>query len=331
MKKFLIKSLNGMALGLFSSLIVGLILKQLGGLFHVDFLIYIGNFAQLLMGATIGVGIAFTLECSPFILISSAITGMYGAGSIIFVNSQPVLKIGEPIGAFFSVIFGIFIAKLIAGKTKFDIILLPSVTIIFGCLLGKFFSPYIAEIISDIGYIVNKTTELKPILMGFSLSIVMGIILTLPISSAAIGISLGLSGLAAGASLTGCCCQMIGFAVMSYDDNDLGTVFSIGFGTSMIQIPNIIKNPLIWIPPIISSGILGILSTTLFKLSSNSIASGMGTSGFVGQIATFSQSGYSYLPTMVILHFLFPAILNFLLYKYMKRKNLIQVGDLKIS
>lgn len=319
-----------MALGLFSSLIVGLILKQLGSLFQIDFLIYIGNFAQLLMGATIGVGIAYALESPSLILISSAITGMYGAGSIIFVDSVATLKMGEPMGAFFSVIFGIFVAKLVAGKTKFDIILLPSITIVFGCLLGRFFSPYIAELISDIGIIVNKTTELNPILMGFSLSIIMGIILTLPISSAAIGISLGLSGLAAGASLTGCCCQMIGFAVMSYDDNDLGTVFSIGFGTSMIQIPNIIKNPLIWIPPIISSGILGILSTTVFHLTSNKIASGMGTSGLVGQITTFSMNGYSYLPTMIILHFLLPAILTFIIYKFMKKKNYIRKGDLKI-
>ena len=221
-------------------------------------------------------------------------------------------------------------SKQLAGKTKFDIILLPMTTIIFGCLLGKFFAPYISAIITEIGVIVNKTTELRPILMGLTLSVIMGIILTLPISSAAIGISLGLSGLAAGAALTGCCCQMIGFAIMSYDDNDLGTVFSIGFGTSMIQIPNIIKNPIIWVPPIASSAILGVLSTTVFKLSSNSIASGMGTSGFVGQIASFSVNGMPYLPTMIILHFLLPAILTFIIYKLLKKKGYIKAGDLKI-
>ena len=324
MKKFFIKSLNGMAFGLFSSLIVGLILKQIGTLFNIEFLIYLGGFSQLLMGAGIGVGVAYALESPVLILISSAITGMYGAGSINF------LKVGEPMGAYFSVIFGLLISKQIAGKTKFDIILLPMTTIIFGCLLGKFFAPYISAVISEIGVIVNKTTELRPILMGLTMSVIMGIILTLPISSAAIGISLGLSGLAAGASLTGCCCQMIGFAVMSYDDNDLGTVFSIGFGTSMIQIPNIIKNPIIWIPPIVSSAILGVLSTTVFKLSSNSIASGMGTSGLVGQIASFSVNGMSYLPTMIILHFLLPAILTFIIYKILKKKGYIKVGDLKI-
>ena len=330
MKNFFIKSLNGMAFGLFSSLIVGLILKQIGTLFNIEFLTYLGGFSQLLMGAGIGVGVAYALESHVLILIASAITGMYGAGSINFVDGQAVLKVGEPMGAYFSVIFGLLIAKRIAGKTKFDIILLPMTTIIFGCLLGKFFAPYISAVISEIGVIVNKTTELRPILMGLTMSVIMGIILTLPISSAAIGISLGLSGLAAGASLTGCCCQMIGFAVMSYDDNDLGTVFSIGFGTSMIQIPNIIKNPMIWIPPIVSSAILGVLSTTVFNLSSNSIASGMGTSGLVGQIASFSVNGRSYLPTMIILHFLLPAIITFIVYKILKKKGYIKPGDLKI-
>ena len=308
MKNFFIKSLNGMAFGLFSSLIVGLILKQIGTLFNIEFLIYLGNFSQLLMGAGIGVGVAYALEAPVLILISSAITGMYGAGSINFVDGQAILKVGEPMGAYFSVIFGLLISKQIARKTKFDIILLPITTIIFGCLLGKFFAPYISAIITKIGVIVNKTTELRPILMGLTLSVIMGIILTLPISSAAIGISLGLSGLAAGAALTGCCCQMIGFAIMSYDDNDLGTVFSIGFG----------------------SAILGVLSTTVFKLSSNSIASGMGTSGLVGQIASFSVNGMSYLPTMIILHFLLPTILTFIIYKILKKKGYIKVGDLKI-
>lgn len=162
MKKFFIKSLNGMAFGLFSSLIVGLILKQIGTLFNIEFLIYLGGFSQLLMGAGIGVGVAYALESPVLILISSAITGMYGAGSINFVDGQAILKVGEPMGAYFSVIFGLLISKQIAGKTKFDIILLPMTTIIFGCLLGKFFAPYISAVISEIGVIVNKTTELRP-------------------------------------------------------------------------------------------------------------------------------------------------------------------------
>lgn len=330
MKDFVIKSLNGMALGLFSSLIVGLILKQLGLLLNLDFLVYIGSISQLLMGGAIGVGISYTLGFPILIIISSLIVGMYGAGSLVYLDNQVFIKLGEPIGAGVSVLVGILVAKMFSKKTKFDLILLPLVTILVGCLIAKIFSPYISEIIYEIGLLVNKTTELRPVFMGLTISVIMGIILTLPISSVAIGISLGLSGLAAGASLTGCCCQMIGFAVMSCEDNDWGTVLSIGFGTSMIQMPNIIKNPIIWIPPIVSSAILGVFSTTIFKLSSNSIASGMGTSGLVGQIATFSVNGLSYLPTMIILHFILPIILNFIIYKALKKKNYIKSGDLKI-
>lgn len=330
MKNFFIKSFNGMALGLFSSLITGLILKQIGLLFSIDFLIQIGGLAQFLMGSAIGAGIAYALSSHPLIIIAALITGAFGAGSIRFINGLATINIGEPIGAYFSTVFAVFFVNKLAGKTKFDIILLPTLTIILGCLIGKFFSPFIAEFIKNLGIIINKSTELNPILMGLTVSVIMGMILTLPISSAAIGISLGLNGLAAGAALTGCCCQMIGFAIISYEDNDIGTTLSIAFGTSMIQIPNIIKNPLIWIPPTLSSALLGILSTTLFKLKTNSIASGMGTSGLVGQLSTFSLIGKEYIFTMIILHFLLPAVLTYIFYKYMKKKNYIKKGDLKM-
>ncbi len=326
----IISSLNGMALGLFSTLITGLILKQIGVFFSIKFLIQLGIFSQLLTGAGIGVGIAYCLKYPPLVLIASAITGMFGAGSINFIENIPQISIGEPIGAYFSVLSALIIVKFLAGKTKFDIILLPVCTIILGGLIGNFISPFIAIFVKNLGFLINKTTELNPILMGASLSTIMGIILTLPISSAAIGISLGLSGLAAGASLTGCCCQMIGFAVMSYDDNDIGTTLSIAFGTSMIQIPNIAKNPLIWFPPILSSAILGVFSTSIFKFSTNSIASGMGTSGLVGQISTFTVNGVSSLISILILNFVAPFILNLIIYKFMKSKNYIKTGDLKI-
>lgn len=330
MKKFFIDSLNGMAFGLFSSLIVGLILKQLGLLMNIEKLIYFGKISQLLMGPAIGVGIAYSLNAAPLVIIASAITATFGAGSIKFVDNIATINIGEPIGAYFATIFGFVLANKLAKKTKFDIILLPIATIILGCSFATLFSPFIANFIKNLGYIINKSTELNPIMMGFTISLIMGMLLTLPTSSAAIGISLGLNGLAAGAALTGCCCQMIGFAIMSYDDNDTGTFFSIAFGTSMIQIPNIIKNPLIWIPPIFSSAILGILSTSVFKLETNSIASGMGTSGLVGQLSTYSVIGNSYIIPMILLHFLLPAILNYIMYKFMKAKNLIKTGDLKI-
>lgn len=330
MKSFFIKSLNGMALGLFSTLITGLILKQLGLFLSIEFLIQLGTFAQFLMGPAIGVGIAYTLSAPPLVVIASLITGAFGANTINFINNLPVISIGEPIGAYFSTIFAIIIASKISKKTKFDIIVLPISTIIIGCSIGRFFSPFIIICIRNLGIIINTSTELNPFFMGLTVSIIMGMLLTLPTSSAAIGISLGLNGLAAGAALTGCCCQMIGFATMSYEDNDIGTTLSIGFGTSMLQIPNIIRNPLIWIPPTLISGLLGILSTTVFRLETNSIASGMGTSGLVGQLATFSLIGKSYFLPMIILHFILPILLNYLLYKFMRKKNYIKSGDLKI-
>lgn len=330
MKSFFIKSLNGMALGLFSTLITGLILKQLGLFLSIEFLIQLGTFAQFLMGPAIGVGIAYTLSAPPLVVIASLITGAFGANTINFINNLPVISIGEPIGAYFSTIFAIIIASKISKKTKFDIIVLPISTIIIGCSIGRFFSPFIVIFIRNLGIIINTSTELNPFFMGLTVSIIMGMLLTLPTSSAAIGISLGLNGLAAGAALTGCCCQMIGFATMSYEDNDIGTTLSIGFGTSMLQIPNIIRNPLIWIPPTLISGLLGILSTTVFRLETNSIASGMGTSGLVGQLATFSLIGKSYFLPMIILHFILPILLNYLLYKFMRKKNYIKSGDLKI-
>lgn len=247
-----------MAFGLFSTLITGLILKQLGLFLSINFLIQLGTLAQFLMGPAIGAGIAYALSAPPLVVIAALVTGTFGANSIKFIENLPVISIGEPIGAYFSTVFTVVIANKLSGKTKFDIILLPISTIVIGCLIGKFFSPFIAEFIKNLGFIINKSTELNPVFMGLIVSIIMGMLLTLPTSSAAIGISLGLSGLAAGAALTGCCCQMIGFAVMSYDDNDIGTTLSIGFGTSMIQIPNIIKNPLVWIPPTLISGLLGL-------------------------------------------------------------------------
>lgn len=330
MKNFFIKSLNGMALGLFSSLITGLILKQIGLLLSINFLVQLGTFSQFLMGPAIGAGIAFALSSHPLIIIASLVTGAFGASTINFVDSLATIRIGEPIGAYFSTVFAVFLVNKIAGKTKFDIILLPMLTIIVGCLIGKFFSPFISEFIKNLGIIINKSTELNPVLMGLTVSVIMGLLLTLPTSSAAIGISLGLSGLAAGAALTGCCCQMIGFAIISYDDNDIGTTLSIAFGTSMIQIPNIIKNPLIWLPVTLSSAILGVLSTTVFKLQTNSIASGMGTSGLVGPLSTFSLIGTSYILPMIVLHFLLPSLISYFIYKFMRKREYIKKGDLKL-
>ncbi len=329
-KDYFIKTLNGMALGLFSSLIIGLILKQLGEILNHQMLILFGKTAQLMMAPAIGVGVAYSLSCPPLVIFASVVTGIFGGGSIKFVDNSAVLSIGEPVGAFVSSLVACEVGKRINGKTKVDIVVVPAITIIAGAITGMFISPAVSTLMSTLGMIINTATTLQPILMGIVLSVIMGIILTLPISSAAISISLGLSGLAAGASLVGCCCNMIGFAVISYRENKIGGLISQGIGTSMIQIPNIIKNPKIWIPVIISSAILGPISTTVLKMECDSIGAGMGTSGLVGQVSTLTVMGKQAMIPIVIMHFILPALISLIISEYMRKKGYIKYGDMKL-
>lgn len=330
MKNFCIKTLNGMALGLFSSLIIGLILKQCGQFLHLPILIQFGTLAQYFMGPAIGVGVAYSLQSPPLVLIASLITGAFGAGTIQFVEGIAQIKIGEPMGAYIASLVAALLVTNLSGKTKLDIILLPACTIIVGCLVGIFISPAISLFMKYLGEIINTATTLHPIIMGMTLAVSMGMILTLPISSAAIGISLGLHGLAAGAALVGCCCQMIGFATISYRENGMGGFISQGIGTSMLQIPNIIKNPWIWLPPTLASAILGPISTSIFHMESNAVGSGMGTSGLVGQVSTLAVMGTTSLLPMLLLHFLLPAILSLIFAKILMKQNKIQLGDMKL-
>lgn len=319
-----------MALGLFSSLIIGLILKQCGQFLHLPILIQFGTLAQYFMGPAIGVGVAYSLQSPPLVLIASLITGAFGAGTIQFVEGIAQIKIGEPMGAYIASLVAALLVTNLSGKTKLDIILLPACTIIVGCLVGIFISPAISLFMKYLGEIINTATTLHPIMMGMTLAVSMGMILTLPISSAAIGISLGLHGLAAGAALVGCCCQMIGFATISYRENGMDGFISQGIGTSMLQIPNIIKNPWIWLPPTLASAILGPISTSIFHMESNAVGSGMGTSGLVGQVSTLAVMGTTSLLPMLLLHFLLPAILSLIFAKILMKQNKIQLGDMKL-
>ncbi|WP_416386126.1 PTS transporter subunit IIC [Alkalithermobacter thermoalcaliphilus] len=319
-----------MALGLFSSLIIGLILKQIGDISGMEALSTFGRTAQMLMGPAIGAGVAYSLSAPPLVVFASLVTGAIGAGTIVSVDGQTLIKIGEPAGAFVAALIGAEIGRRINGKTKVDIVLVPATTIVVGGFTGIFIAPIVAAFMNNLGSFINKATELQPIPMGIILSVVMGMILTLPISSAALSIALGLEGIAAGAALVGCCSQMIGFAVSSYRENKLGGLIAQGLGTSMLQVPNIIKNPLIWIPPIVTSAILGPVATVVFKMKSNSIGAGMGTSGLVGQIATISVMGKEVLPLIILIHFILPAIITLVISEYMRKKGLIKYGDMKL-
>ena len=332
LRDYFVKILNGMALGLFSSLLIGLITKQLGTLFNINALVLFGSIAQKLMGPAIGAGVAYSVGAPPLGIFASVITGAIGAGSITFDGATAIINTGEPVGAFVAALVGAEFSKLIGGKTKVDIVLVPLSTIVLGGFVGIHIGPYMTSVMNFFGNIVNTATEMHPVPMGIIVSVVMGIVLTLPISSAALAISLGLSGLAAGASTVGCAANMIGFAVASYKENGFGGFIAQGLGTTMLQVPNIIRNPLIWIPAIVSSAILGPISTYFLKMEGNSIGAGMGTSGLVGQFATIDAMGgdSKTLILIFVMHFLLPGLISFVVSQWMRKKGLIKFGDMKL-
>ncbi len=331
-RDYLVKILNGMALGLFSSLLIGLIIKQVGSLIGSSLLINFGDVAQKLMGPAIGAGVAYSVKASPLGIFSSVVVGALGAGSISFSGANAIINTGEPVGAFIAALAAAEFSKLIQGKTKVDIVLVPISTIIVGGLVGNYISPYIAAFMTYIGNFINMATELHPIPMGIIVSVSMGIILTLPISSAALAMSLKLSGIAAGASVVGCCANMVGFAVASYKENGIGGLLAQGLGTSMLQMPNIIKKPIIWLPAIVASAILGPISSAVLRMESNSIGAGMGTSGLVGQFATIDVMGGSprVLITILFMHIILPGLISYGVSGWMRKKDYIKPGDMKL-
>lgn len=333
-KKYISNVLDGMAKGLFASLIMGVIIKQIGVILNFQLLIELGQTAQYLMGACIGMGVANSRNGKQYTLLSAAVAGTIGAGAIKYIAETGVytIGIGEPMGALIATLAAIEVGKLVEGKTKFDLLFVPAVIIIIGGITGYFISPVISAAMNYIGVFINNMTTLQPIPMGIILGVVVGMLLTAPVSSAAICIAINISGLAAGAALAGCCAQMVGFAVMSYRENKISGLISQGFGTSMIQVPNIVKKPIIWLPPTIASGICGLLSTTLFKMVTNSVGAGMGSAGLVGQFTVLAEMGTSadVIIKIIILHFILPAIISLVICEIMRKKNIIEFGDLKI-
>lgn len=324
-KRYLQEALSAMALGLFASLLIGLIIKTLGEQsahllgenFVSAFLVDTGVMAMGLMGAGVGVAVSWALKAPPMVLFAGAITGMMGA------------TLGGPAGAFLAAALGAEFGKLVSKETKIDIIVTPAVTLIIGMISATVFGPVVDALMSGLGQIIMRATELQPFIMGIIVAVIVGLALTAPISSAALCIMLGLGGLAAGAATVGCCSQMVGFAINSYKDNGVGGLFGIGIGTSMLQISNIIKNPWILLPPTLTGAILGPVATCIFKTTNIPIGAGMGTSGFVGQIGTFTAMGFSLkvLGIIIILHFLLPGTLAFIGDRVLRKMNKINDGD----
>ena len=342
-----IEGLSGMATGLFATLIIGTIIQQIGGFLPGtigEMVFIIGKIAASVTGVGIGCGVAVRFKESPLVIMSAATCGMMGAfaskilaGSVLVEGNIIYAGPGEPLGAFVAALAGIYIGRLVSGKTKVDIIITPLLSIMAGSTVGLILGPPISRFMGFLGELINMGTQQQPFLMGILVSVIMGIILTLPISSAALGIILNLSGLAAGAATVGCCANMVGFAVASYRENKMNGLLAQGLGTSMLQIGNIMKKPIIWFPAIISSAILGPLATLVFHMTNNATGSGMGTAGLVGQITTYQtmvsagENVVSVLFKIILLHFVLPAILSLGISEFMRKKGWIQDGDMTLS
>lgn len=346
MNRIFMEGLSGMATGLFATLIIGTIIQQIGNLIPGmlgDNLFLLGKVAAMLTGAGIGCGVAVRFQEHPLVILSAAVTGMTGAfastilsGTLLVDGGLRLVGPGEPLGGFIAALAGIFCGQLVSGRTKADILVTPLVTIISGSTVGLILGPPISALMTALGSVINWGTDQAPFLMGIIVSVLMGILLTLPISSAALGIILNLSGLAAGAATVGCCANMVGFAVASYRENKVNGLLAQGLGTSMLQIGNIVKKPIIWMPAIITSAILGPMSTMLFGMTNNATGSGMGTAGLVGQITTYQtmtalESPVVVLLKIILLHLLLPAVLSLGISELMRKKGWIKTGDMRLS
>lgn len=321
-KAYLLDALGAMALGLFASLLIGTIFNTLGEKTGWDIFIKIAGYAKSATGAAIGVAIAYALHAPSLVLFSEVAVGMAGNA------------LGGPVGALVAVVISTELGKMVSKETQVDILVTPTVVIVSGVLLAMFIGPGINSFMDAFGRFIRNATEMKPFIMGIIVSVSVGIALTLPISSAALCIVIGLSGIAGGAATAGCCAQMVGFAVMSFHENRWGGLISQGIGTSMIQMPNILKNPLIWIPPILTSAITGPLSTCVFRLENIPISSGMGTCGLVGPfgiIAAMPNGGINMWIGILLICFVLPALLTWIFGLIFRKLNLIHKGDLTLQ
>lgn len=324
-KTYIVDALSFMAMGLFCSLILGLIIKQIALIPGLDFLKDIATLLQSapIVGGSIGMSIAFGLKRVPLVTISAVAVGALG------------YQFGGPIGAYLASIVGIEAGSLISKRTPIDIIVTPLVAVVVGGLFAKYCCVPINEWIMSLGEVINRATMLNPFIMGVLVSVSVGCLLTLPISSAALCISIGIGGLAAGAATAGCCAQMIGFAVISYKDNGVGGLISQGLGTSMLQIGNIARKPIVWLAPTLSSAILGPVSTMWLKMTNNAVGAGMGTAGLVGPLGCWdtmiSTTDQSILIAEIIgLYFIAPAVLSLCFHFIMKRLGWVKDGDMKV-
>ena len=335
-KRYFIDALGAMAQGLFASLLIGTIISTLGTQLGIEVLVTVGNYAKAAVGPAMAVAIGFALQASPLVLFSLAAVG---------AAANELGGAGGPLAVLVVTVFAAEFGKAVSKETKIDIIVTPFVTIFEGAGLSMWWAPAIGAAASAVGNAIMWATELQPFFMGIIVSAIVGIALTLPISSAAICAALGLTGLAGGAALAGCCAQMVGFAVLSFRENKWGGLFAQGIGTSMLQMGNIVKNPRIWVPVILTSAITGPVATCLFHLEMNgaAVSSGMGTCGLVGQIGVYTgwvadiAAGTKQAITamdwigLLLVCFVLPGVLSWLFGLFFRKIGWIKENDLKLD
>ena len=342
-KRYGIDALGAMAQGLFCSLLIGTILDTLGDQLGIPLLVTMGGYASAMSGAAMAVAIGYALQASPLVLFSLVTVG-YAANALGSTTLDGGKGAGGPLAVLFIAIIAAELGKAVSKETKVDILVTPLVTIFSGVVLSAWWAPAIGTAASSVGDFVKWATVLQPFWMGILVSVVIGVALTLPISSAAICAAIGLTGLAGGAAVAGCCANMVGFAVLSFRENKWGGLVSQGVGTSMLQMPNIVKNPKIWLPAILTSAITGPMATCLFHLEMNDpsggVASGMGTCGFVGQIGVYAGwvndvangtkaaiTSFDWLG-LILISFVLPAILCWAFGLFFRKIGWIKEGDL---
>ena len=345
-KRYGIDALGAMAQGLFCSLLIGTIVKTLGQQLGIDFLIQVGGYCSAMSGPAMALAIGYALQAPPLVLFSLATVG-YAANMLGSTTLSGGAGAGGPLAVLFIAIVAVEFGKAVSKETKVDILVTPLVTILVGVALSALIAPSIGTAASSVGEFVEWATVLQPFWMGILVSVVIGIALTLPISSAAICAALGLTGLAGGAAVAGCCAQMVGFAVLSFRENRWGGLVSQGLGTSMLQMGNIVKNPKIWIPATAASAITGPIATCLFHFQMNDpaggVASGMGTCGMVGPIGVYAGgvndvatgvkagiTGMDWL-AMLLICIVLPAVLTWLIGIPCRKLGWIREGDLKLD
>ena len=321
-KSYFVDALGAMAMGLFASLLIGTIFQTIGDKTGIEAFATIAKYAKQATGAAIAVAIAYALGCKGLVLFSAIAVGIAGN------------ELGGPMGAYVAVLVAIELGKMVYKETQIDILVTPATVIISGVLIAFAVGKPINQVMIALGDFIENATQLQPFLMGIVVSVVIGMLLTLPISSAAICLAIGLGGIAGGAATAGCCAQMIGFAVLSFKENRWGGLIAQGLGTSMLQMGNIVKNPRIWIAPTLAAAITGPISTCVFHLENIPIGSGMGTCGLVGPIGIYTampEGGANMWLGIALVCFVLPAVLSWIFGLVLGKIGWIKEGDLKID